>query len=123
MDYKYFTVDELKCQHCGDHKMDNDFMMKIEALRHELGFPFTVTSAYRCPDHPIEARKASPGAHASGRALDIACQGDKAHRILEGAMKFGMTGIGVNQKGSSRFIHLDDLKSEKGRPRPWVWSY
>ena len=103
--------------------MDDDFMMKIEALRHELGFPFTVTSAYRCPDHPIEARKASPGAHASGRAVDIACQGDKAHRLLEAALRMGLSGIGVNQKGSGRFIHLDDLENGSGRPRPWVWSY
>lgn len=123
MEYKFFTVDELKCQHCGDHKMDDDFMLKIEALRHDLGIPFTVTSAYRCPEHPIEAAKKSPGAHASGRAIDIACQGDKAYEILEGALRMGLTGIGVNQKGASRFIHLDDLEAEEGRPRPWVWSY
>ena len=123
MDYKYFTIDELKCQHCGKHNMDDDFMIKIEALRHELGFPFTVTSAYRCPDHPIEARKASPGAHASGRAVDIACQGDKAHKLLQAALRMGISGIGVNQKGSGRCIHLDDLENDSGRPRPWVWSY
>ena len=123
MNYKYFTVDELKCQHCGKHNMDDKFMVKIESLRHELGFPFTVTSAYRCPDHPIEARKASPGAHASGRAIDIACQGDKAHKLLQAALRMGLSGIGVNQKGSGRFIHLDDLENDSGRPRPWVWSY
>jgi zinc D-Ala-D-Ala carboxypeptidase len=103
--------------------MDDNFMTKIEALRHDLNVPFTVTSAYRCPDHPIEAAKKSPGAHASGRAIDIACQGDKAYVILEGALRMGLTGIGVNQKGGSRFIHLDDLEDEQGRPRPWVWSY
>ena len=95
--YKYFSIDELKCQHCEKQGMNKEFMIKVEALRHELGFPFTVTSAYRCKDHPIEARKASPGSHESG--------------------------IGVNQKGSSRFIHLDDLENSKGRPRPHIWSY
>jgi len=123
MEYRYFTEYELKCSHCGEHKMDDDFMTKIEALRHELDFPFTVSSGYRCPEHPIEAAKKAPGAHASGRAIDIACKGDKAHRLLEAALRMGLSGIGVNQKGDYRFIHLDDLENEEGRPRPWVWSY
>jgi zinc D-Ala-D-Ala carboxypeptidase len=123
MPYKYFTEDELKCQHCGAEGMDEDFMEKIEDLRHDLGFPFKVTSAYRCKDHPIEARKASPGAHESGHALDISIAGEDALRLLHAALEEGMTGIGVNQKGDSRFIHLDDLGWAKNRPRPWIWSY
>jgi hypothetical protein len=38
-------------------------------------------------------------------------------------MKMGFSGIGVSQKGDSRFIHLDDLEDSNERPRPWVWSY
>ena len=121
--YKYFSMDELKCQHCGEQGMDEAFMIKIEALRHELGFPFTVTSAYRCKDHIIERKKKTPGAHASGHAIDIAVSGNQAHRLLDAAFRVGMTGIGVNQKGNNRFIHLDDLEWDENRPRPWVWSY
>tara|TARA_R110000868_G_scaffold326937_2_gene587942 strand:+ start:582 stop:950 length:369 start_codon:yes stop_codon:yes gene_type:complete len=121
--YKYFSIDELKCQHCEKQGMNKEFMLKVEALRHELGFPFTVTSAYRCKDHPIEARKASPGSHESGRALDIGLRGEQAYKLIQAALTAGFTGIGVNQKGSSRFIHLDDLENSKGRPRPHIWSY
>ncbi len=121
--YKYFSMDELKCQHCGEQGMDETFMTKIEALRFQLGFPFTVTSAYRCKNHPIEARKSSPGAHESGRAIDIGVSGEQAYRLLEAAFSVGITGIGVNQKGGSRFIHLDDLEWDENRPRPWIWSY
>ena len=121
--YKYFSTDELKCQHCGAEGMDEDFMEKIAAIRHDLGFPFKVNSAYRCKDHPLEARKASPGAHESGHALDISIAGEDALRLLHAALEAGMTGIGVNQKGDSRFIHLDDLGWAKNRPRPWIWSY
>ena len=103
--------------------MNKEFMIKVEALRHELGFPFTVTSAYRCKDHPIEARKASPGSHESGRALDIGLRGEQAYKLIQAALTAGFTGIGVNQKGSSRFIHLDDLENSKARPRPHIWSY
>jgi zinc D-Ala-D-Ala carboxypeptidase len=36
------------------------------------------------------------------------------------AFKLGFTGIGVQQKGSGRFIHLDTME---GGTRPTVWSY
>jgi zinc D-Ala-D-Ala carboxypeptidase len=121
---KYFTEDELKCTHCGKSGMDKDFMVRIEALREQLGFPFPVNSAYRCPEHPIEARKSSPGAHSTGHAIDIGVQGEKAHMLLDAALQAGFTGIGVSQKGSlGRFIHLDDLEGSSARPRPTVWSY
>ena len=122
--YKYFSIKELACQHCGEEGMNEDFMAKIEFLRQELGFPFVVTSAYRCKDHPIEAKKTSgPGAHSSGRAIDIAVRGEEAHKLLKKAFSMGLGGIGVNQKGSSRFIHLDDLDQSASHTRPWVWSY
>ena len=103
--------------------MNEDFMAKVEFLRHELGFPFKVTSAYRCKDHPIEAKKVVPGAHTSGRAIDIAVRGEEAHQLLKKAFSMGIGGIGVNQKGASRFIHLDDLDQSDSHTRPWVWSY
>jgi zinc D-Ala-D-Ala carboxypeptidase len=117
---KYFTEDELKCSHCGSQGMKEDFMVKVEQLREELGFPFPVTSAYRCNNHPIEAKKDLPGAHASGRAIDIAVSRTEAYLLVEAALRAGFTGIGINQKGSSRFIHLDDLTTGV---RPTVWSY
>ena len=123
MSYKYFTVDELKCQHCGEEGIDDVFMQKIESLRETLAFPFPVTSGYRCPKHPIEARKKAPGAHSTGHAVDIGVSGNKAYRLLQEALGVGLTGIGVNQKGSSRFIHLDDIENSPSRPRPWIWSY
>ena len=123
MSFKYFTDTELHCSHCQQNKMDGYFMEKIEALRESLGFPFIVTSAYRCPKHPIEAPKKLSGAHSTGQAIDLAVQGENAYRLLNGALRAGFTGIGVNQKGDSRFIHLDNIKNSKGRPRPWIWSY
>lgn len=123
MTYKYFTESELACSHCNQRGIDEQFMSKIESLREELGFPFIVTSGYRCEQHPIEARKTSSGAHTTGRALDISVSGERAFRLLSGALSAGFTGIGVNQKGSSRFIHLDDIENSITKPRPWVWSY
>lgn len=102
--------------------MDDFFMEQIVHLREELGFGFVVTSSYRCPDHPVEARKSSPGAHTTGKAMDIKVSGKRALLLLEAALRRGFIGIGVNQKGdhSQRFIHLDMWNEG---PRPAVWSY
>ena len=118
--YQNFSANEFNCSHCGKNEMQPDFLQKLQALRSVYGKPMRITSGYRCPEHPIEAKKAKPGAHASGCACDIGIEGADAHRLLKLAFAAGFTGIGVQQKGSGRFIHLDTLE---GGPRPTVWSY
>ena len=118
--YQNFSAKEFDCTHCGKNEMQADFMLKLQALRSVYGKPMRITSGYRCPEHPIEAKKAQPGAHASGCACDIGVEGQDAHRLLKLAFAAGFTGVGVQQKGSGRFIHLDTLE---GGPRPNVWSY
>ena len=120
--YKYpnFSESEFKCKHCGKVEMQPNFMGELQHLRNAYGKPMIITSGYRCPDHPIEARKAIPGAHASGQAADIAVQGADAYALLKLAFTLDFTGIGVQQKGGGRFIHLDTLRLP---PRPNVWSY
>jgi zinc D-Ala-D-Ala carboxypeptidase len=115
-----FKAAEFNCSHCGKNEMKPEFMAKLQALRTQYGKPMRVTSGYRCPQHPIEARKAAPGAHASGCAADIGIEGRDAHRLLSLAMSIGFNGIGVQQKGSGRFLHLDTLE---GPTRPTIWSY
>ena len=123
MSFKYFTELELRCSHCNKEGMNIDFMEKIEALRERMGFPFIVTSGYRCSQHPIEIEKYTVGAHVTGRAIDVSVYGENAYKLLRGALKAGFTGIGVNQKGGARFIHIDDIEKSPERRRPWVWSY
>lgn len=121
--YPNFSEPEFRCGHTGIAKMNPDFMERLQKLREMYGLPMVVSSGYRHETHPIEAAKKEPGAHASGRACDIAVSGANALELVYLALECGFTGIGVQQKGSGRFIHLDDLPSKKGRPRPWLWSY
>lgn len=94
-------------------------MESLQALRTEYDKPMVVTSGYRDPSHPIELRKASPGTHAHGIAVDIGVHSNEAYRIVELAFKHGFTGIGVSQKaGGARFIHLD-----KRATTPVLYSY
>jgi len=146
-EWRFFSDLELSCSHCGALRMQSDFMGKLVALRkacrdpyqallnagygeamlHRLGirpgYPeikFPVTSGYRCEEHPVEKQKTRPGTHAKGRAVDIAIRGTDAWIVLALSSKFGMSGIGVSQKGTARFLHLDD---DTEGYRPTTWSY
>ena len=119
--YPNFKAAEFKCTHCGADGVKPELLDKIQALRTAYGKPMKVTSGYRCPQHPIEAKKSTPGAHALGLACDIGVEGGEAYSVLKLAFAAGFTGIGVQQKGSGRFIHLDIRNGEL--PGPTVWSY
>lgn len=117
---RYFTAAEFACRHCGQAKMDQDFLDRLNEVRERVGFPLVTSSGYRCPKHPVEARKAATGAHTTGKAVDFALDGERAYALLRVAMEMGFKGIGVQQKGSGRFIHLDDWDHTS---RPTIWSY
>ena len=119
--YPNFSVKEFICSHCGGEGVQPALLDKLQAMRTEYGKPMRITSGYRCPQHPVEAKKSSPGAHALGLAADIAAEGAEAHRILSLAFKHGFTGVGVQQKGTGRFIHVDVRSGQL--PTPSVWSY
>ena len=116
--YPNFSRAEFECPcGCGRADMDDQFMFKIQNVRTRLGFPMPVNSGFRC-----EAYNTARGftqTHASGKAGDFGVRGERAWALLNG-LDGQFSGIGVNQKGSKRFIHLDTL-SERDAPRPTVW--
>ena len=118
--YPNFTKKEFDCQETGTNQMQESFMEKLQELRTAYGAPMRVTSGFRDPRHSIEVSKSAPGVHTRGCAVDIACGGQDAYEIMKIALELGFTGIGVQQRGSSRFLHLDTYT---GDPRPNVWSY
>lgn len=124
MKLRYFTADEFKCKHCGQNKMDRGFLLLLDELRHRCGFPLVIGSGYRCPVHNQKvSTTGADGPHTTGRAVDVTVSRHRAHDVLRHAMELGFTGIGVSQKGASRFLHLDTLTEPQHAPRPTVWSY
>ena len=116
--YKHFSRGEFTCKcGCGRADMKPEFMGRLQALRMIWGKPMIITSGYRCPDHPVEKAKANPGTHAQGIAADIGISGADAVTLLRLALDANFTGIGVQQKGNGRFLHLDI------REHPAIWSY
>jgi zinc D-Ala-D-Ala carboxypeptidase len=120
----FFKAKELTCKcGCNTTEFDLGFLATLNSIREECGFSFALSSAYRCPQHPIEARKEHLGAHTTGKAVDVLANGENALEIVRVAQKHGIQRIGIQQKGGGRFIHLDACTAEDGFPSPAIWSY
>lgn len=119
----FFRPEEFACSHCGKVQMRRDFMDILLSIRKTYNRPMRITSGYRCPEHPIEKAKGgkSLGEHSMGACCDIACEGDSALLILTIALANNITRVGVNQKGTARFLHLGI--GGPGLAVPWLWSY
>ena len=120
----HFSRLELTCR-CGCGFLPaQDFIERVERIRVRWGMPMVVTSAARCPNHnKAVSGTGETGPHTTGRAIDFGVRGMAALRLVQLAIEEGFTGIGVAQKGASRFIHIDDLPNGPGCPRPFIWSY
>lgn len=117
-----FSRDEFACKCCGKAPMDPAFMDMLQSLRHEFGKPMPISSGYRCPDHNSRVSSTGHnGPHTTGQAADIAVSRRDAYEMLQHAVRI-FTGIGIQQKGNGRFIHLDMVDSSN-HPRPTIWSY
>lgn len=98
---KYFNESEFS----NFEMMDEKLLTMLDNLREAYGYPIKLTSTYRSPDHPIEAKKKAPGEHAYGAAVDIACVGGEAtFKLVKAAIEVGFTRIGVSRKNN--FVHV-----------------
>ena len=105
-----FTVEELSCPCCGECKMDNEFMDRLQDLREACGFGFKVTSGYRCEKHNEAVSKKSRGQHSMGLAVDISLTDRYNRRILfdSDINYFRDIAIGDN------FVHLGRGMNKRG---------
>ena len=101
-------------------KMDKALLIMLDNLREVYGYPIKITSSYRSPEHPIEARKTKPGEHAHGAAVDMVCVGGEAtFKLVEAAIKVGFTRIGISRK--KNFVHVGI--GYEGAPPITIWTY
>lgn len=123
----YFTEKELACR-CGcGMQVRPELMDILVQARKAAQFAFIISSGARCPEHNNKVSSTGlNGPHTTGLAVDILVNGGKAFELVKLGIHFGMTGIGVSQKGviGNRYIHLDCIKPGDGTHlRPWIWSY
>ncbi len=117
MESEHFKPAELRCRHCGREGVRQELLEVLEALRAEAG-PLKVNSAYRCPQHPVEARKPKPGFHARGLAADVvplAMSLRAFYDVIRAEPRF--KGVGVDP--SAGYIHVD----VRGASEPVCWVY
>lgn len=121
--WKYFTRDEFKCSHCGENRIEDDFITRLDAFRESAGFPFGINSGFRCRYHPVERRKTLPdGPHTTGWASDIRTYNSHQRFILiDLAIRNGVVRFGIGED----FFHIDwcnELDPERYPPEV-VWDY
>ena len=120
---RYFTYrefDQRGLEGSGEQHMDREFIANLDALRHKCGFPFILTSAYRSPEYNARVSHTGlTGPHTTGKAVDISVSRENARIVLREALNMEcFTGIGINQKGDARFLHLDSIEGPNR-----IWSY
>lgn len=105
--------------------MRDEFITKLDLLRERCGFPLRVNSGYRCPEYnKAVSTTGLAGPHTTGNAVDLGVDRGLAFKVMVEAARTGeFTGFGFSQKGTSRFIHLDDLAEPEHSPRPTIWTY
>ncbi len=121
---RYFSLAETECR-CGcGFDLEPSFKAKLDQLREAYGKPLAMSSGARCPSYNAKVSSTGrTGPHTTGRAADLRVSRKDAYNLLGQALAWGFTGIGVQQKGEGRFLHVDDLPDGPTQPRPTVWSY
>lgn len=104
----------LKCSHCGAYHIKQSALDKLQLVREDAGRPLSLTSGYRCAQHPNEVNKSKPGQHNKGVAFDIkVSNGIERRQIAALGIKHGAS-VGV----ANTFVHLD---WRDGTPVMWVY--
>ena len=112
---KNFKSDELKCSCCGKSGVQQWALDKLQAIRDEYNKSMTITSSYRCSDHPVERVKSKAGTHNQGIAFDVyVSNGAQRYELVSLGIKHGATGIGVDRN----FVHIDFRNTTRV-----VWVY
>jgi len=117
MPWKYFKKDEFKCPCCGQNKINDFLVEKLDIARDIAGVPFIISSGYRCPKHNAEVGGKKNSAHLKGLAADIYVEDDETRwKILDALLKVGFNRIGI----AKDFIHCD---IDETKPNPRIWLY
>ena len=121
MPWKNFTRDEFACKcGCGTNQIKDEIIDVLQKIRDQVG-PLSVSSGFRCANHPVERGKKQPGTgtHCRGVAADVAVSHQTAREVLEIALEMDIGGVGVHQRGDGRFIHVDVDQARKNL----IWTY
>lgn len=101
--YRYFMPRELASKGDGSLLVDHDAIARLDAMRHAVGIPFIITSAYRDSLHNARVGGAPRSYHKRGQAFDILLRGHNPDQLRREAERAGFGGIAF----ANTFIHVD----------------
>lgn len=107
-----FSPAELACKGTGRIMLDIDALDALQRLRHRLGKPLLITSAYRSPEHNKRVGGAKNSFHMKGVAFDVQMANHDPVDFEKTARAEGFRGFGYYPK--SGFMHIDT-----GPARTW----
>ena len=117
---KYFDS-EIPCHcGCGENNVDNELMLRLDAMREDYGEPIVANSICRCRDHNRKVGGSPTSSHISDvlhkcQAADLKFPWEvtQRYKFLKSAMKmFSRIGVG------KEFIHVD-VDYLKAVPAQW----
>lgn len=106
--------------HKGQDKLNPQFDLILRESSKALGIDYTITSGYRSPQHPVEARKEKPGEHALGEASDINLKGmndQQRMQVVQDLRARGVKRFGT-YSDSPDMLHVD-MKDQTGNGTEW----
>ena len=68
---RYFVLDEFESPDTGEVILDPKLLFKLEMLRRRIGYPVSIESGYRTPEHNKIVGGAPESLHMEGKAADI----------------------------------------------------
>ena len=110
------------CNHelCDQRSVSQSALDSLQLIRSDISQSMTVTSGGRCPNHPNELTKASPGDHQLQQAVDIACNDvDVETKLKVLAGRHGATRVAGG--AYCGFVHIAFTKTDR-KDVP-TWSY
>jgi len=119
---RYFTADEINAVSfgCVDgfNKIQSIAIIKLDEVRHRLGYPLTLTCAYRTREHDISKGRSGNSDHCLGTGFDIQINGlVHALQIVAESAKEGFNSFGINLKAG--FVHI----GIKPKTKITTWEY
>lgn len=101
---RYFVIEELKCNCCGECKVNPESFYRLYKARVLARIPFYLNSAWRCKKHNKEVGSETKN-HVKGYAFDIRCDTSwERIVIIVACVLAGFRRIGIPKT----FIHVDD---------------
>jgi hypothetical protein len=105
---------------CDQRAIGQWVLDKLQLIRDDLDKPIVITSGGRCPAHPSERNKLSPGDHQKCVAVDVRCR----ERGLETKLK-----VLAGRHGATRvaggaycgFVHVAWTVTDRRDVPTWVY--